>query len=270
MPAHKPNLALRVMTLVVVFLNVAFQGLYVQLGIGDADVRVMSERYDNLFAPASYAFAIWGLIHLAFVVYAALGLSPASHRVSLHERIAPSLIAANVLESAWIIAFTHDQPGVALAIMVATLLLAIAMYRRATFADDGPRHGAWLVPFSVFLAWISVATISNVTIALVAHGVEPKSVAWATTMIGAVVALGLFMAVRFGDGVFPAVVAWAALALAVRAGSSSETFSDAALAGALVCLLATAAVVVLRVGSKLGLGLPAPSGASFGRTASRV
>jgi benzodiazapine receptor len=262
MRTHPPNLPLRVLALVVVVATAVFNFGYG--GDGDPSVRSISERYDNLFSPASYAFAIWGLIHLAFIAYAAIALLPGQSRIALHDRMAPPLIAANLLTSVWIVVFTHDRPVLSMAVMLLTLAAGIAMYRRVVAAlRVGPQVRAWVVPFSLFLGWISVATIGNAAIALVAQGAEPKSLPWAIAMLAAAVMLGLFMALRFRDAVFPAVVGWASLALAVRGASSSHEFADAAIVGALVSFCASAAIVVLRAEQTFALGVPIREEPSF-------
>lgn len=256
MRSHPPNILLRVLALSSVLANVAFNYGYMQLGIG-TDIRAISERYENLFTPAPYAFLIWAVIHAALILYAVIALLPSSSHIALHDRIAPPFIAANVLMSAWVVAFARDLPTVALGITVGILFAAILMYRRVTAAlTVGPQRRSWLAPFSLFLAWISVATIASVTMVLVANGAYPKDVPFAILMVGAAVGLGLVMAVRFRDVVFPAVIGWASLALALRGHVISPIFGAAAIAGSFVSFVASAVLVLLRVEQTFGLGVP--------------
>jgi translocator protein len=257
MRTHPPNLALRVVALVAVMANVVVNYAYPSEGLGVTHIRAISERYSNLFSPAPSAFAIWGVIHLAFLVYAVLTLMPSQSRVAVHDRIAPPLIAANVLMSAWVVAFSENRPTLALAMLGGTLIAAILMYRRITAAlTVGPQRRSWLFPFSLFLAWISVAVVANVSTAMVAHGASPKSLPLAFLMLAFVVALGLVMAVRFRDVVFPAVIAWGTIALAIRGVSSSPAFAAAAATGAFLNIFATLALLALRLEQVLGLGVP--------------
>ncbi len=257
MRSSPPKVLRRVLALLAVLANAVFSYGYTRLGGGAEKVAVISERYDNLFSPASYAFAIWGVIHLALITYAVITLMPSQSHIALHDRIATPLIAASALMMGWVAAFTNDRPIVSLVIVVAVLICAIAMYRRVTAAlTVGPQRRSWLFPFSLLLAWISVATIANATIALVALGAYPKSVPLATLMLAAAVVLGLLMAARFRDVVFPLVIAWASLALALRGASSSTVFATAALIGALVSLAASIVLVLLRMEQTFGFGVP--------------
>jgi hypothetical protein len=257
MRTHPPNLLLRVPALVVALLCTSFDYANMSDGLGASALRATAGRYDNLFTPAQYSFAIWGLIHLAFIGYASLALLPSQSRIALHDRVAPPFIAANLLTSAWPFAFAWDQPTLALGIVVLMLVAGIAMYRRVIAAlTVGPQHRLWLVPFSLFLAWVSVATVASATVALVAHGAFPKVVPWGLLMLAFVVGLGVLMAARFRDYVFPAVVAWGCLALAVRGSSSSELFGAAAMMGFAASVVASAAVLIVRAEQMFGLGVP--------------
>ncbi|MFC7666137.1 hypothetical protein ACFQT0_00820 [Hymenobacter humi] len=107
--------------------------------------------------------------------------------------------------------------------------------RRRIFAEAAP---AWVgVPFSLYLGWISVASVINITIGLQEMGwqtAEGLSVMLTFVLIFVVVALGLIISRAFRDMVFPLVIAWALVAIWVVRLRQVAELGWAALAGAVV------------------------------------
>jgi hypothetical protein len=135
-------------------------------------------------------------------------------------------------------------------VIVATLAVAAIAYRRAS---DAVARGAspWLrVPFSLLLAWLSVATIANVAAALTASGFDGGALGpapWAIAMIAAAAVLAIALALGFRDPVVPAVVAWAAFAIRAADGQD-HAVAAAALAAAIACAAAVVATAVRGAG----------------------
>ncbi|MEP3378966.1 MAG: tryptophan-rich sensory protein, partial [Maribacter dokdonensis] len=55
---------LSILNLVSVVLVIAVNYISQAFSLNDTTIGEMSRRYDNLFTPAGYAFAIWGIIFL--------------------------------------------------------------------------------------------------------------------------------------------------------------------------------------------------------------
>jgi hypothetical protein len=74
-------------------------------------------------------------------------------------------------------------------------------------------HRTWLyIPFVVYLGWISVATIANITAWLVglewgAWGIDPSR--WSIAMMAIAATLGLMFTFRKADAAYTLVIAWA-------------------------------------------------------------
>ncbi len=60
---------LSVLNLVSVLLVLAINYISQAIRINETTIGEVSNKYFNLFTPASYAFAIWGLIFIALVAY---------------------------------------------------------------------------------------------------------------------------------------------------------------------------------------------------------
>jgi tryptophan-rich sensory protein len=226
---------LRIVALVVVIANICYPPLHHALSGMPTEAEI-SPKYPTLFTPAGYAFAIWGVIYAAFTAYAVYALLPSQRGNAAHDRIAPAFIAYNLLGITWITVFRAEWLVASVVVIVAMLAAGIVMYLRASQAiERGELAGGWRAPFSLYLGWISVATIANTAVVLVANGWRGgrwDETSWTLVMIGVAVMLGLIIGHRRRDFVYPAVIAWASLAIYVaRRGDHPDVAAAAWLAG---------------------------------------
>ncbi|MEJ2004391.1 MAG: tryptophan-rich sensory protein [Cyclobacteriaceae bacterium] len=130
----------------------------------------ISDMYPSLFTPAGITFAIWGVIYLlllAFVIYAA------ANRYSNDTRINALFLVTCICNMAWIFAWHYLQTGLSVLIMLLFLVALIAIYRVLPSREGKP---FWFVrvPFSVYLAWICVATVANISAWLIDMSFNPS------------------------------------------------------------------------------------------------
>jgi len=140
------------------------------LPINNIDTGEVSDLYPNLFTPAGFTFSIWGLIYLLlaiFVVYQGRNIlekNPAEY--PFVNRIGFLFFTSCVLNSAWIFAWHYLQVGLSLIIMLLLLVNLIILYTRLNTPDslDPPRVNTLVKPvFSIYLGWITIATVANFT-----------------------------------------------------------------------------------------------------------
>jgi hypothetical protein len=119
------------------------------------------------------------------------------------------------------------------------LVSLIAIYIRVNpgspgqAAVDAPTR--WLVqaPFSLYLGWVTVATIANVSSLLVwlgwdGFGLSP--VTWAVIMLGVSAVLSLGMSSRHRDAIFTGVVVWALIGIWVKQAALPAVVTASAVA----------------------------------------
>ncbi|WP_210519132.1 hypothetical protein [Hymenobacter terricola] len=212
---------------------------------------VVSAKYPTLLTPAGYAFSIWGLIFLGLAVYAVWQLLPAQQRKSLPDAVAKPLTLASIATGTWVVLFAYELLLPSVGVMLLLLGCLIATYgrvRRRIFAEAAP---TWVgVPFSLYLGWISVASVINFTIGLQQgwQTAEGVSIILTLGLIAIVVALALIISRVFRDMVFPLVVAWALVAVWMARLSAVPELGWAALAGATVA--AIGGIVLSRLGGR--------------------
>lgn len=223
------------------FLALLFMNyLAVALPLGGRRTGEPSDRYDVLVTPADYAFGIWGLIYAllaAFVVYQA---APAQRGNPRLARLGFAFVAASLFTIGWLFAWHHDAMGWSLFAMIGILVSLIVAYRRLHIGDESHSPIEVLVidlPFRLYLAWISVATIVNVAIALDASGIAfsrdvEVGLSIAVFAFAAILGFVLFRARR--DVVFDLVLAWGLIAIAARQWTIRPVAYAASLAAAVV------------------------------------
>jgi hypothetical protein len=172
----------------------------------------VSDSFDVFFVPAGYVFSIWGVIYLlliSFTIYAFLNRSDDNGQIS---RIAPWYLLSSVANSAWLLSWHYQQFGLSVVLMVVLLLSLIRIYMLSRPALDKREYWMSSLPFSVYLGWISVATIANIAAYLDYvswNGFGIIESAWASIMITIAGLLGIIFALRLRDAAYTLVILWA-------------------------------------------------------------
>ena len=192
----------------------------------------VSDRYNNLFVPAGLTFSIWGLIYLlltAFVVYQWMVARRDGGAQSLLQRIGIWFFVSCLANAGWILAWHYEELTLSLALMLVLLYCLLTIFLRLGIGRStvtrGERYLGHL-PFSVYLGWITVATIANVSAVLVsinwnAFGLSEQF--WAVAVIAVAIAIGLAMIVRRGDIYFCLVLDWALLGILLKRTADAVT-----------------------------------------------
>lgn len=177
---------------------------------------------DALFIPANYAFAIWGLIYCGLIAFSIYQLQSSNQNNPLIVKTRPWFILASILQSLWVYTFIQEFLLASTLIIVALLFVLIQCYQamEVGIRQVGSRQ-RWFLhhPFSLYLAWISVATVVNFAIlfkkqGLIGFGI-PDPV-WTVVMMGIAAIQGVVMLGMRKDWIYSLVVIWALLALVVR------------------------------------------------------
>ncbi len=185
----------------------------------------VSARYDNLFVPAGLTFSIWGLIYLLlgiFVVYQWIIARHHTTEASFIGKVGAWFFVSCLANAGWIFAWHHEMLNVSLVLMLVLLASLLAIYLRlGTGVKFVSRAEQLLVhlPFSIYLGWISVATIANVSALLVSirwdmFGLGPQF--WTVLVIAVAIGLALIMAFQRNDIFYALVVDWALLGILLK------------------------------------------------------
>ena len=182
----------------------------------------ISDRFQVFFVPAGYVFSIWGIIYIGWIAFAIHQFLPAQKESPRMQKLGYLFALSGVFNAAWLFCWHYNQFGLSVLVMLALLVTLIACYlklevRRVSVSSSEN----WVVdiPFSVYLGWISVATIANITdylylIGWSGLGISPQM--WAAIMLVVASLVGLGMAFTRRDASYLFVFVWAFAGIAVK------------------------------------------------------
>jgi hypothetical protein len=243
-------LAILVMLLVNALANI--------LPINGQTTAAVSDSLPVLFVPAGYVFSIWGLIYLGLIAFAVYQALPAQATNPILQRIGPLVIANAVANSIWIFFWHYELFPLTVLAMAVVLGTLIAIYLRLDRHRAGITN-AWRwcvqVPFSIYLGWISVATVANVSGALYwagwnGGGIDPQI--WTAVLLAVAAGLAVAMAVRERDIAFGGVILWAFVGIMIKQAGAPLVAGSAGVLGGLV-LLVLVATLLRRTSRRIAL-----------------
>jgi translocator protein len=213
------------------------------LPLNDLNTGEISDRFAIYFVPAGYVFSIWGLIYLGLIAYAVFQALPAQRENPRLAATAWLFVLSCAANIAWLFFWHYEQFYLTLPAMLVILACLIAIYLRlGTGRTPVSRPETWAVrvPFSIYLGWISVATVANATQLLFYIGWSGWGVsaeAWAVILLAVAAALGGLMSYTRRDVAYNLVLAWAFAGIAVKHADTLLVSSAAWIAAALVLVL---------------------------------
>ena len=228
-------------TLLTLTMNYLSQALPL-FGRSNADV---SSSLPNAFTPAGLTFAVWGPIFLGLLTFAVYQALPAQRGPRLDRLFWPFLLG-NLLNAGWLLAFQSLHYGLSVLIMLGLLLSLIWLYLRVqalgVLGAPGPQgRERWTLglPVSLYLAWISVATIADITAYAVSRGLTSgllglSAPVWSALLLVVAGLIGVFFLVRFRDYAFGLVLLWAFYGVYVARPGLSTVVMGVIVSGVLV------------------------------------
>ena len=189
--------------------------------INQLDVGEVSDRYTSLFTPAGITFAIWGLIYLSLLAFCIYHIVMAYRQASPHEanqqlkRTSPWFIINNLAAAAWLIWWTQGEIMISAVLIVLQLLCLVALHLRLGIHQPLASPSSKIFtqyPLSIYLGWVSIATIANISVYLVSKdwsGAGYSAADWTRIMIGVAVLLTVIVILTRRNLFFGLVVIWA-------------------------------------------------------------
>jgi benzodiazapine receptor len=233
-----------------VILTIVVNGLANALPLNNLTTGEISDRFKVFFVPAGYVFSIWGLIYLGQVAFAIYQAMPSQRENPRLRGIGIAYVTGALANIIWLFLWHYEQFLLTLYAMLILLGSLIIIYLKLGIGREQVSSGErWLVhlPFSIYLGWITVATIANVTSVLEFYGwngwgISPST--WAVIMLIAGTIIAAAVSLTRGDVAYSLVIVWAFAGIAVK---HTDTW--------LVALSATLAAIVTGLMLILGIVL---------------
>lgn len=226
--------------------TVTVNGLANALPINGQTTGEISDRFAVYFVPAGYVFSIWGLIYLGLLGFVIYQLLPAQRDNQRLARIGYWFVMSCLANGVWILLWHYEFFALTVAVMLILLISLISIYLRLDIGRMRVKAAEkWLVdiPFSIYLGWITVATVANVT-ALLSYwnwsgwGIHPQ--VWAAIMLLIATGIAVTMSWTRRDLAYALVIVWAFVGIAIK---HMATPSVAWTAGLLALLVAAIGAV---------------------------
>jgi hypothetical protein len=226
---------------------ITVNGLANALPINGQSTGEISDRFAIYFVPEGYVFSIWGIIYLGLIIFTIYQALPAQKDNELLKKISPAYWIGSLANVAWILLWHYEFFPLTLVAMLTILVSLIIIYRQ--ISELKPRLAGnqnWFIrlPFSIYLGWISVATIANVSQVLFNSGWDGWGIsdpAWAVILVSIATILGMLMIWREGEIPYALVLVWAFIGIAQKQSANSLVFTSSWIA---VGLLALAVVII--------------------------
>lgn len=230
--------------------TVIVNALASSLALNGRTTAEVSDLYPTLVTPAGYVFSIWGLIYVLLLVFVVFQALPSQREKPFLKRISVLFILSGVFNVLWLFLWHYDQIVLSVAMMFALLATLIAVYLRLGI---GKSEVSWKervsvhLPFSVYLGWITIASIANVASALVSiewNGFGVANDTWAVLVIAAALLATLAVIATRKDAAYSLVIVWALVGIAVNQ-SAYQNIVMAAEVSAIIILVALAVVFLV-------------------------
>lgn len=192
------------------------------LPINGLTTGALSARNPTGFTPAGWVFSIWSLIYIGLIavsIWAWRVRSPVSQRV---DRIRLPYLASCVANVTWIFVWHYEHVLASFVVMLALLGSLVVVYAR--LRETPPRGVAERLcvdlPISLYLGWITAATIVNLAAVFFDRAAYPFGLQrdeWALVSVTLASAVYVAVGMKTRDALYVAVFTWASLGIARQA-----------------------------------------------------
>jgi benzodiazapine receptor len=248
MSDSKKAILLQSLNVLAFAITVVVNGLASSLALNGRTTAEVSDMYFTLVTPAGYVFSIWGVIYTLLLVFVVFQALPSQREKPFLKQISGLFVLGSIFNVVWLFLWHYDQIVLSVVLMFALLATLIAVYLRlgigktsVTVKERAMVH----LPFSVYLGWITVASIANVASALVSVGWNGFGLAdetWAVLVIAVALLITLAVIATRKDVAYSLVLIWALVGIAVNQ-SAYQNIVLAASTSAVIIAVALAAVL---------------------------
>jgi benzodiazapine receptor len=190
--------------------------------LGGRSTAEVSDANPTLITPAGYIFSIWGVIYILLGVFIVFQALPSQREKDYQKRIGWLFVLSSLANIAWLFLWQFEYLSLSVILMFLLLATLIVIYLRLNIGrSTAPLRErlAVHVPFSVYLGWITIASIANVAVTLVSvkwDGFGISQETWATLMIIIALLITLLVIATRRDVAYGLVVIWALSGIAVK------------------------------------------------------
>jgi benzodiazapine receptor len=210
----------------------------------------VSDANPTLITPAGYVFSIWGVIYILLGIFVVFQALPSQKGKDYQGKISWLFVSSCLLNIAWLFLWQFEYLILSVVLMFLLLATLIAIYLRLDIGKSTASLGEKLavhVPFSVYLGWITIASIANVAVTLVSTGWDGFGISqeiWAALIIVIAVLITLLVIAKRKDLAYGLVIIWALLGIGVKQ-SANQNIVTATEISAVIIVIALALSILI-------------------------
>ena len=224
--------------------------------LGGQLTSAVSDANPTLITPAGYVFSIWGIIYVllgVFVVYQSL---PSQKGREYQNRIGWLFALSSVINVLWLFLWQYNYLSVSVVLMFALLATLILIYLRLGIGKSKTtlrERIAVHLPFSVYLGWITVASIANVAVTLVSigwdgFGISPET--WAILVVAVALIITMLMLITRKDAAYSLVIIWALVGIGARQSGNQTMVMLTEISAAIVAIALIVTILITQLRKK--------------------
>jgi hypothetical protein len=238
----KSSQLLRWVNVIAFIVTVLVNGLASTGVLNGKSTGEISDKYATLVTPTGYVFAIWSVIYVLLAIFVVFQALPSQKDKAFQREVGVLFVLSSVFNCVWIFLWQYEYITSSVPLMFALLATLIAIYLRLSIGkSDAPLKEKLAVhlPFSVYLGWITIASIADVAAALVSaswDGFGLDDATWAILVIVVALIITLLVVVTRKDIAYVLVIIWAAVGIAVKQSANQSVFTTAEISAIVVAI----------------------------------
>ncbi len=189
--------------------------------IGNKNMGEVSDKYDALFTPAGITFSVWGVIYVSLFAFCTYHLLK-SYKKPIGDEANQNLLNIgylftinNLAITAWVFAFLNEYMLVSVGLIIIQLICLVMIHINLNIYNPQAKTSTKIFtyfPLTIYLAWISIATVANISAWLISinfNGWGITAVYWTIIMICVATLISVFVILKMRNYWFVLVIIWA-------------------------------------------------------------
>jgi TspO/MBR family len=206
------------------------------LPLNKKTTRELSDSFPNLFVPAGITFSIWGIIYLLLLGYIIIQFT-GSNQIII-SGISWLFALTCVLNALWIVFWHYGKLPLSLVVMIGLLITLIHINTLIHILPSGLIKAC----FGIYLGWICIATIANVTALLVNYRWESFGISqeiWTIVMISIGTFITIITIYRIDNPYVGLPVIWAFAGIIIKRNNDFRSIAFTAASALVIVAMVT-------------------------------
>jgi benzodiazapine receptor len=216
----------QIINIIAIVSTIAMNALANIIPFNGVNTGQVADVFFSYFTPAGYVFSIWSIIYTLLIIFIAYQARSSQVNAEYLGKIGYMYLINGLFNIGWLLLFHYAVGNTVLLLLTEPLMIGILvtllyMYVKLEIGvKEVPLNlkAAVHLPISVYVGWISVATIANTASVLNEFLAIPLDTQYLWTALVLVVALllAIIMLVMRKDIAYALVVVWASIGIYVK------------------------------------------------------